>query len=137
MDWSGRGLRIAVLAIVVVGVGAFVWVTNRPEWVPTPIEGVVAASGSDAVTVTVFHGQCGRDPRVVVVEQTDAAVHFRAEQDEGGDCDSVGLTSQISVELDAELGARSIELERFRPVGRPEAACMVDGQPDGRCSFLR
>jgi hypothetical protein len=136
MDRSGRGLRIAVLALFVVGVGAFVWATNRPEWETVHIEGIVASSDADEIDVIVAHGQCGRDPRVVVVEQSDDAVRLRAEQDVGGDCDSVGLTSEITVELDADLGAARIEVERFRPVGRPEAACVVDGEPDDRCSFV-
>jgi len=134
MDRSGRGLRIAVLALVVVAIASFMWATSRPEWAPVHIEGIVAASESDEIEVTVAHGQCRRGPRVVVVDETGSLVRLRAEQDEGGSCDSVGLTSEISVELDAELGTRRIELERFRPTGRPAAACVVDGEPADRCS---
>jgi hypothetical protein len=137
VDRSGRTLRVVVFAIVVLGIASFVWATNRPEWVPTSIEGVVASSDSDEITVTVFHGICRRDPRVVVILESSSVVRLRAEQDEGGDCDSVGLTSEISVDLDAALDTKSIEVEHARGrVDQADLSCVVDGQPADRCTSI-
>lgn len=133
MDTSGRGLRIAVLVVLVAAIAYLMWDMTRPEWEPIPVMGVVAESDSDEIAVVVLHSECRRGPRVVV-EETDEVVRLQPEQDVSAGCDDVGITSQIDVELDAPLGDRTLELVRWAgAAGVADPTCEVDGQPDDRC----
>jgi hypothetical protein len=99
--------------------------------------GVVAESDSDELVVVVLHSECRGDPRVVV-EESDEVVRLQPEQDVSAGCDSVGITSQLRVELDAALGDRRLELVRWSGApGVPEPTCEVDGQPDDRCTSVQ
>jgi hypothetical protein len=130
----GLGARIAALVVVGLGVAFFVWASSRSDWEPISITAVAAASDSADISVTLSHSQCRRGPRVRVVGESDDAVRLRGEQDEGGGCDDIGLTSETSVALDSELGARRIEIEERRtPEGNPPISCVVDGQVSDRC----
>lgn len=133
VDRMGRGIQIAALAIVGLGVVLFIWASNRPDWKPTLITEVTATSDSADLSVTVSHSQCRRDPRVQVVDESSEAVRLRAEQDQGGGCDDIGLSSEISVRLNTELGTRRVELEEPPSSEGTNISCVVDSQISDRC----
>ena len=116
----------------VLGVGlvlAFVGLLDRPDRERIRIERVEASTRDAVLSITVGHASCG-GPRVRVVEQTATSVVVRADHDTRGGCDSVGLTTTVTVQLDSVLGQRSIRLEGS---DSGPVACDIEGAPGDRC----
>ena len=107
-------------------VAVLVFLLLQPSWSARTIAEVKDAPDSAKLEVTVNHNECGNGgPRVRVTEQSDQAVVLRAEQNERGGCDDIGLTSVIAVELDGPLGERAILFEPEDQSGSVE--CIIDG----------
>ena len=122
-----------MLAAIAVLIAGFIYLLVQPRWVERTIAEVSGAIGSSTLEVTVNHNQCGNGgPRVRVTEQTAEAVVLRAEQNERGNCDDIGITSVISVELDAPLGERAILIDPEEQSG--SVVCTIDGATTQSCS---
>lgn len=123
-------LTLAGIAVLIAG---FIYLLVQPHWTERSIAEVNGAIGSSTLEVTVNHIECGSGgPRVRVTEQSDEAVVLRAEQNERGDCNDIGLTSVIAVELDAPLGERAILFEPEEQSG--SVVCTIDGATTQSCS---
>jgi len=123
-------LTLAAIAVVIAG---FIYLLVQPRWTERTIAEVNGAIGSPTLEVTVNHNDCGNGgPRVRLTEQTAEAVVLRAEQNERGDCNDIGLTSVIAVELDAPLGERAILFEPEDQSG--SVVCLIDGATTQSCS---
>jgi hypothetical protein len=127
-----RGAVLTLVAIAVL-IAGFVYLLVQPRWTERTIAEVNGAIGSSQLEVTVNHNECGNGgPRVRVTEQSDDAVMLRAEQNERGDCVDIGLTSVITVELDAPLGERAILFDPDEQSG--SVVCTIDGATTESCS---
>lgn len=124
----GAVLALVVIAIVIAG---FVYALMQPRWSDRSISEVSGANDSSTLAVTVNHNQCGNGgPRVRVTQSAESVV-LHAEQNERGDCDDVGLTSVVTVDLEAPLGQRQI---RFDPQqGSESMVCDIDGRAVNQC----
>jgi hypothetical protein len=106
----GAVLALLVIAVLVIGI---VYASLQPRWSERTIADVEGSTDSTILTVTVNHNDCGNGgPRVRIIRQTDDLVELHAEQDERSDCDDIGLTSVITVDLDAPLGERQLVYDR-------------------------
>lgn len=124
----------AVLALVVIGIAiaGFVYALNQPRWSDRSIAEVSGATDSSSLAVTVNHNQCGNGgPRVRVTQQSAESVVLHAEQNERGDCDGVGLTSVINVDLEAPLGQRQIQFDPQQ--GSDTVVCNIDSRAVSQC----
>lgn len=135
MPRPGRLSRFVAVAIVVGVVVAFWWFGFRSNWQPRPIIEVSGSTESRTLEVTVAHEECGRgDPRVEVGDRVDAVV-LAAKFDEGdGDCDSIGMQTRVSVQLDRVLGDRRIEVRVSRDLdcdirGADAIPCVTSAGP--------
>jgi hypothetical protein len=124
---TGRRSAIAYLLVVVGLIGLLVWSANRPDWEPVAVTEVAGEETGTQLSVTVRHSACPDGPRVEVDEETEVVVRIRAEQNVAGDCDDVGLTTTLQVELERPLGDRSIAGASGAP------SCVVDGRATDRC----
>lgn len=114
------------LVVLVAALATQVWAINRPDWEPTAISAVRGDAGSTRLEVDVQHSRCPHGgPRVDVEEAGDVVV-LRARQDRQGDCDDIGLTTTIDVELRQPLDDRRIDPGTHREGIR----CDIDGAPD-------
>lgn len=126
----GAVLTLAAIALLIAG---FIYLLVQPRWAERTIAEVNGAVVSSTLEVTVNHNECGNGgPRVRVTEQSDDAVVLRAEQNERGDCDDIGLTSVVTVELDAPLGERAILFDPEEQSG--SVVCTIDGATTQSCS---
>ena len=127
-----RGAVLTLVAIAVL-IAGFIYLLVQPRWTERTIAEVNGAIGSSNLEVTVNHNECGNGgPRVRVTEQTAEAVVLRAEQNERGDCNDIGLTSVITVELDAPPGERAI---LFDPEEQSDSVvCTIDGATTQSCT---
>lgn len=122
-------LALVVSAIVIAG---FVYALMQPRWSDRSISEVSGATDSSTLAVTVNHNECGSGgPRVRVTQQSAEFVVLHAEQNERGDCHDVGLTSVVTVDLEAPLGQRQF---RFDPKqGSDSVVCDIDGRAVNQC----
>lgn len=133
MNGPGRQ-RGAVLGLVLVAVlvAGFVYLAVQPQWAARSIAEVIGATDSSTLDVTVNHNRCGNGgPRVKVTRESADSIVLSAEQDERGDCDDIGLTSIVTVELDAVLGERAIRFQPEQQVG--SVVCIIDGERSDLC----
>ena len=121
--------RVAYLVVVAVAVGALLSYVNRPDWQLIDITSVTGSVDSNLLDVTLVGGVCDSGPRVREVEGDRSEVVVRAEQNVRGDCDSVGITETLTLELDDTLGSRRLRLEDVRAGAR----CRVDGATTNPC----
>lgn len=126
----GAVLTLAAFSVLIAG---FIYLLVQPLGTERTIAEVNGAIDSSTLEVTVNHNECGNGgPRVRVTEQSDEAVVLRAEQNERRDCDDIGATSVISVELDAPLDERAIMFEPEEQSG--SVVFTIDGATTQSCS---
>lgn len=108
--WRGRTPE-AVLAFVVVA--AIVYVVVRVV-VPTPretvrIDGFEPAQRSSTVLVAfIGHDTCTSDFEGSAVEYREVVIVTVKARVDDGNCDSVGLTTTVEIQLDLPLGSRAV-----------------------------
>ena len=61
------------------------------------------------------------------LEQSEDSVDIRAEQNERGGCDDIGLASVVTVDLDAPLGERQLVYDRTATTASLSPGMSVDG----------
>lgn len=121
----GAVLALLVIAVLVAGI---VYASLQPRWSERTIADVEGSADSTILTVTVNHNDCGNGgPRVRIIRQTEDLVELRAEQDERGGCDDVGLTSVVTVEFDVPLGERQLVYDRRGTAASVSSDMSVDG----------
>jgi hypothetical protein len=81
-----------------------------PRWELLTVDAVLGRADDEELVVTLTHSECGRAPRVRIVEQSADSVHLRVEQD-GRNCDDVGITSDLRVVLETALGSRGLTFD--------------------------
>lgn len=120
------------LGLIAVLVAGLVYLSVQPQWATRSIAEVNGATDSSTLEVTVNHNRCGNGgPRVNVTRQSADSIVLSAEQDERGDCDDIGLTSTVTVELDALLGQRAIRFQPEQQAG--SVVCIIDGERSDLC----
>jgi hypothetical protein len=130
-DLGSWRVRAGAVVVLCVAVAALLVSVNRPTWEPRPIVAVDGERSEAELTVTVAHDRCRSKPRVRV-EESDAQVRLRAEQDVTGDCESIGLESTFVVELVESLGRRGLVVEEV-PGDRPPVRCTTGDHGGVRC----
>lgn len=130
---QGRGERwtaIALVGLLILGGAWVIYLSFRPDWQAHAVVAISGESDGTILEVVVAHAQCGGgDPRVHLDESNPETVRVEANYDVSGDCDDIGLETLVRAELEAPLGARTIQADSL---GRP-LACTLDGQPSEVC----
>ena len=121
----GAVLALLVIAVIIAGV---VYASLRPRWSERTIADVEGSADSTTLSVTVDHNECANGgPRVRIVDQSESVVELRAEQNERGGCDDIGLASVVTVDLDAPLRERQIVYEGRGTAASVSADMSVNG----------
>lgn len=124
-------MSVAALAVVGLAVALMAWSELRPNWEQRSIVAVEGAVNGHMLDVTVVHEDCGTgDPRVLVDESDPDVVLLTAEYNAGGNCDDVGLSTGVIVELREPLGEREVLING----AGPEVQCNIEGAEIARCA---
>jgi hypothetical protein len=130
-DLGSWRVRVGVVVVLFVAITAVLVSVNRPTWEARRIVAVDGGRSRAELTVTVAHERCRNEPRIRV-EESDAQVQLRAEQDVTGDCESIGLESTFVVDLVESLGRRGLVVEEV-PGDRSPVRCTTGDHGGVRC----
>lgn len=104
---------------------------DSEDWTTTSISRVSGMTSSRTLSVTVEHSRCGDGGVRVRLSEAEAQVELIPEQDRSGDCEDIGLSTDMEVDLADELAGRRIVVVQARPDASPE--CIIDGASSERC----
>lgn len=134
--WSTVLFVVLLLSLA----AAIVFAFNRSQWETRQVQAVIARSDTASLQVVIAHSSCpGDGVRAHVTKETRDLVQLRAEHGISGDCDDIGLTTTVSLELDAPLGGRVIRVVQPAWTVDTEQVmdCRIDEADSDRCRITR
>lgn len=121
-------VRMGYVLVLAMAIAAGVWYTNRPVWELQNIVEVTGSVDSNVLDVTVVSGRCNGGPQLRLAEDVEQ-VTLSAEQNVRGDCEAIGITEVLTVELAEPLGSRRLQIEDARNGVR----CTIEGSATEAC----